>query len=137
MKCPQKLGQPNCLLFSLFNIETLSAKRTNPPPFSSSDAGKRDVFLMSLLDMRLMSERHQMNDADCQLSVSRFLEDINSPVISEGDESSSNEDNEEVEEIVIEVTVENNGEQEKDHMKYFWYEGVMIELSKALQSFKK
>ena len=90
MKCPQQGGQPNCLLFSLFNIETLSAKRAKIPLFSSSDAGRRDVFLMSLLDMRLTSEHHQMNPDDCRTLEQLVFLDINSPVISEGDESSSN-----------------------------------------------
>ena len=86
--------------------------------------------------MRLMSERHQMSDGECKVLEGLFRDDINSPIISEGDESSSNEDNEEVEVTEIKVTVENNGEQEKDHVKYSGSHEVMIELSEALQSFK-
>ena len=58
-------GQPNCLLFSLFNIETFSGLATKKKPFPkfiSKYAEKRDVFLISLLDMKLMSERYQLPD---------------------------------------------------------------------------
>ena len=69
--------------------------------------------------MRLMSERHQMSYGECKVLEGLFRQDINSPIISERDESSSNENNEEVEITEIKVTVENNGEQEKDHVKYY------------------
>ena len=39
---------------------------------------------MSLIDMRLMSERHQMSDGECKVLEGLFRQDINSPIISEG-----------------------------------------------------
>ena len=71
-------GQPNCLLFSLFNIETLSGMKKPFPKFYSKHVEKRDVFLISLLDMKLMSERYQLPDEECKRIADLLQSDINS-----------------------------------------------------------
>ena len=67
MKCLQQQVQPDCLLFSLYKMEKLSTllgRQTRGKLFTVTDVGKRELFLMSLLDMRIMSERKEMKDSD-------------------------------------------------------------------------
>ena len=81
MKSHQQKGTPDCLIFSLFNIEYLSTKAkktTIKRKFYVTDASKRDVFLMSLLGLRVMSDRREMKDE--QLSV--IEDDMKQDIIS-------------------------------------------------------
>ena len=121
-------GQPNCLLFSLFNIETFSAIKPFPK-FSSKHAEKKDVFLISLLDMKLMSERYQLPDKECDRISGLLQSDINSK--DEKIALSDKEEDEDEVEVIKEVQVLNNRDQEEDHVKYFGYNDQMIELSQS------
>ena len=77
MKSVQQESKPDCLLFSLFNIEQLSCnKGVKRKQFTSTDGGKRDVFLMSLLGMKLMSDRIEIKEADLKIIEKDLKRDI-------------------------------------------------------------
>ena len=88
MKCLQQQAQPDCLLFSLYKIEhlsTLSGRRTGGKSFTVADVGKRNVFLISLLGMRVMSEREEMKDSDIDQIGKDMNRDIKSDETSDSD----------------------------------------------------